>query len=265
MDVEYWRLKIKLPDLLCQAVDGRTTSGLEKALARAEESDEDRIAATLLRNFNKVVKALKSMAESNLQRLPLTEVEQYMEVVNSEGLTLPKHMQLALLSRRTRELVAECRYQELFQCMNPWVTEASFDWRSPRLAAVNEADALDKLKTFEKLMVEQVLMDKIYKGDEGKSHVSLLCDEAMSVYATVDVLLLEDKVSKIFREHMCIWKALRALLGNSLDLSGQETTASHDLGRGNTTHKTVKCGICFVFGTLLSFLVLGAGQGGVPT
>ena len=160
-----------------------------------------------------------------------------MEVVSGEGLSLPKYMQQSLLSRRTRELVAECRYKELLQCMNPWEAGSRFDWRNPCLSAVDEADVLDKLKTFEKLMVEQVLMDKIYKGDEGKAHVLQLCGEAMAVCDKVDVLLLEDKVSKIFREHMCIWKALLALLGNSLDLAGEETTASHEMARGGNTEK----------------------------
>ena len=222
MDVEHWRIKIKLDELLRQEVDGRTTSGLEKAVLRAEASDNDRIAATLLRNFNKVVKSLKSMAESNLQKIPWSEVEQYMEVVNSEGLALPMSMQHSLLQRRTRELVAECRYKELFQCMNPWEKVSEFDWRRPELSGVQGADSFSKLKTFEKLIVEQVLMDKLYKGEEGRAQVLVLCEEALAQCGSVDVLLLDEKLLKLFRDHLCIWKALTALLGTAWDLTCQE-------------------------------------------
>ena len=181
LDVEYWRGKIKLRELLENLVDGRTTSGLEKALVRAESSEKHRLQATLLRNFNKVVKSMKSMAECNLQRVPLSEIEQYMEVVTAEGVALPMVMQRDLLQRRTHELVAECRYKELFQCMNPWEPGVVFDWRFPALAGIEEADALSKLKTFESVIVEQVLLDKIFKGEEGKMHVEHLCQEASVV------------------------------------------------------------------------------------
>eukprot|EP00971_Amphidinium_carterae_P320320 6367456-Amphidinium_carterae.1 len=170
-ELEKWKAKLSPTQVLTGDYDGRTISGLEKAVQKFEGSDKankDVTGFCLLKNYFKLVLKLKWLCCNDLTTVDLQELHTHLEACEAENIVLPMDMMKSLLTRRTSQLQSECKYKELILVLNPFAQQgARFDTKKPLLSDIH-TDANTKMATYEDKLFEKVLADKIKDGIEGK-------------------------------------------------------------------------------------------------
>ena len=135
-DVDKWKRKIDLCELLAREVDGRTTNGLFKAIERLPTKGPEIMMYSVLRNFGKLVRVCKNLGESNVARMPQQELDAALQVLKDESVPIPDVLKKDLLSRRCNALMEAGKYRELLSAMNPYLPMSEFDLFHPTLSGL---------------------------------------------------------------------------------------------------------------------------------
>ena len=120
-EVEKWAKKLKLREILWGETDGRSVSGMEKALARMDEKDEDRMAVANLKALCKSVKLCQYLCKAPIRTMPQEELVASFTELETHQVPLSESMMSAILTRKTQELMDAGDMQGLLDCMNPFV------------------------------------------------------------------------------------------------------------------------------------------------
>ena len=103
--VATWKEHVPIESVLSGEADGRSVSGMTKAVERMKAADTDRMAASMLGNYNRIIKTAQKFAEVDIQSMNEDELEETLQVLEQESVAIPERIQRDLLKRRTTELL----------------------------------------------------------------------------------------------------------------------------------------------------------------
>ena len=204
--------------------DGRSRSGLEKAIERMEAKDNpDVMQITIFKNLLKRVRLLIHLQESNLLTMDAEELRGCLDSLVAEEAEIPVQFQKRLLTRRARDLKLEGNHVKLLEILNPFVCADVFAVHDPCLAALQLEEA-HKVKTFNEMIFEQLVMSWIGQGQPAAATLLDFALKAHALMSGVDFVEIGDYFrAKELGDHLVIWRALIALLKDEMDVSLQET------------------------------------------
>ena len=223
MELAKWRQKVPLEVVLDPNYDGRKVTGLATKIENLINTGKprERMLASVLKNYHNMLQQLRSLAKSNISTMHEDDLQQKLQVVVDERLSLPQPLMRALLVRQCDKQMEDHKFAELLVCMSPFVPPTVFDCRQPCLSGI-PCDKASHLKTFQELVVETLLVNWMIKGREASSQVVSFCKVAIEAFADADVLTMDAATAKDFGEYLCIWRSLVALASDDLDLAYQE-------------------------------------------
>ena len=211
-ELEKWTAKLTPYDVLDDNYDGRTASGMRKALARMETADEDRVATSMLANFEKLISALELVKAKHVLKLEEKELDKGLTIIEEEGIAVPPDFKKQLLHRRAQKLKEQGQFMELIKVMNPFgCAKSEFRLRFPTLSTLPVPE-VDKAVTYNEVVMQSVVIDLIKAGSSSSEKLLQLARDALSLMEGVDLVEVEDvTVAKELGDHITIWRALVAV------------------------------------------------------
>eukprot|EP00971_Amphidinium_carterae_P291502 5786832-Amphidinium_carterae.1 len=179
-----WQTQAPLAHALDGKLDGRSLSGLRKAVGRLKDNTTFPIIASKLTTYLKQVETALSISPKLMATKSDTDLEEALLMLTSDGVTFTPASQEALLKRRVAKLMAEKSYLQLIPIISPWGTE-EFNAREPKLCALSEGN---KMAAFQKVIFQDVLMAVLVTGVEGAPMVSNLCAACLKIFEVVDLV-----------------------------------------------------------------------------
>ena len=222
-EVQKWTSKLPLKGLLAGETDGRSVSGMEKALLRMDEKDEDRMAVANLKSLCKLVKLCQHLCKAPIRTMPQDELDVSFQQLEAAKVELPEAMMSALLTRRIGLLVEAGDMSSLLECMNPFAAapDAGFDFRKPVLRAVSN-DLRARLDFYNKTIFEKVVLDMMKAGSAKSEALFQFAVEAAAKLDEVDLVELCSSGVKELNEHLAVWRCLIALLSDTMNVDLQD-------------------------------------------
>eukprot|EP00971_Amphidinium_carterae_P102211 2023397-Amphidinium_carterae.3 len=102
-----WKGRLDPYKVLQNDYDGRSVTGLERAVKRNDEGSENKLEGALLKNFFKLVQVCQKVATANLQTTPEDLLNDWLQSLRNEGQVLPYSIQSELLYKRSMQLLVE--------------------------------------------------------------------------------------------------------------------------------------------------------------
>eukprot|EP00971_Amphidinium_carterae_P352134 6492445-Amphidinium_carterae.5 len=216
--LQYWKNHINIGQVLDGKQDLRSVTGLKRAVTRRMASKT--VEGTLLNNFLKLVQACVQLGPNLLATVCDAELFKTIEQLEQEDIALTRGFQERLLLRRVAQLVAEHKFAEVIDCLNPWARLA-FDWKRPTLAGIHDEQGSSKLNTFKSVLFNEVFCKLILEGQPKGDTVKALSQQCLSIVDSVDLVAMDSAAAKTLSECETVWKALWALLTPTLDIALQ--------------------------------------------
>eukprot|EP00971_Amphidinium_carterae_P296705 5894053-Amphidinium_carterae.4 len=216
-----WKGRLDPYKVLLNDYDGRSVTGLDRAVKRNDEGSENKLESALLKNFFKLVQVCQKVSTADLQKTSEDDLNNWLQALRNEGQALPYTIQSQLLYRRSMQLLAEKKYPQLLTCINAFTETTTFDPFCPCLSGVESSNVEQRLSTFREMVVEKLLLSLIKKGAAGASEVCTVAKLVMGLLAQVDLVALDDAAHKEYREQRVVWRTLIALAEDSPELDYQ--------------------------------------------
>ena len=222
-EVKKWSDKLIFTELLQGDTDGRSVSGMEKALARMEEKDDDRMAVANLKSLCKLVKLCQHLSKTPIRSMPEEELQVSFSQLATEQIPLPEAMMSGLLTRKGTQLVEAGEMGALLDCMNPFVAPpaSGFSFNAPVLSAIS-SDQRARLDYYNKMIFEKIVLDMVKAGESKSQALLEFATTAAAKLDEVDLVELCSTGVKELNEHLAVWRCLIALLSDTMNVSLQD-------------------------------------------
>eukprot|EP00971_Amphidinium_carterae_P347054 6488871-Amphidinium_carterae.2 len=242
--------RIELKKCMDGSIDRRTTNGLVQAINRCTCEDTQDV----LRTFQRLVKACLAVSPENFKQLKDSEIKENLDIIEDNGEPLLPAVQHSLILRHINKLLAERRYVELMEVLNPWKTEV-FNTKKPCLAGLPPDDGERRIGTFKKTMFTDIFSKLVKAGDTEATTVRDLCVLCIKEFGSTDLLDADTVTASCHTSSMHIWRGLRALVMPCMDVSLQDMGKTcHALVYRTILRMTVAC--CFISKQCRSSIVL---------
>eukprot|EP00971_Amphidinium_carterae_P351200 6491970-Amphidinium_carterae.1 len=215
--LSHWKQKIDLNRVMENAIDKRSINGLRQAELRCKDQE----TKDLLHNFVRLVEACQQL---NPEKFPQTtdgELKRVLDVLEDNDVAIPPSVRHSLILRRTTRLMAEKKYAELVDCVNPFKVEA-FSTKEPSIAGLEAADGDRRIGTFKRIVFNEVLSKMLRKGAEEEEAVKAFCMICIKAFEKTDLLEADAATAACHTSAMHIWRGLKALLVPCMDVSLQD-------------------------------------------
>ena len=213
--------KLELSKILDKDYDGRSVSGLEKAIARKQLSGKEMQEVSVMKNLLKVVKMCEHLVAS-VASMDAGELLQCLSILEQEEIQPPVSFQKQLLARKAQELRLGEQFVELMRVMNPFSENDGFNMYKPMLCCI-AVDEQQKVRTYNETIMEQLVLQWIAEGEKSSQKLLQFARHALGLMEGVDLVEIADYYrAKELGEHMVIWRSIVAILGDELDVGKQD-------------------------------------------
>ena len=193
--------------------DKRTLDGCRKKVERLNKKGV--ASALLLKAFYKVCLKASSLQVENMVGLSKAELMEAVDAVSQEGATFPIKVKLALLGRKTTQLLEEKRFAELLACIAPF-HGGTFLPNEPSLGAA-QPDSYKRCQKFQRMIFKEVLCGMLLDAENKKGDILCFIQLCLDTWEKLDLVEVEHTEALCMDESISIWRALQALLSTSLD------------------------------------------------
>ena len=213
--VMMWKNKIPLSKVMDGNADGRSITGLKKAVQRSATSGLT-TEACMLKNYLKHVVLAQQLAPQCVGSLPTGELHAMVATMVGEQATLPGHLKAILVTRRVTDLMEKKRDQELMTAISPFEV-GEFDSLNPKLGCLQDTMGA-KLVTFQNLIFKEIIVERILQGAHGADHLLSFARVCMEFFDHIDILDLDNLQAAALHEAVEVWKFIVAMCTNTLDI-----------------------------------------------
>eukprot|EP00971_Amphidinium_carterae_P350467 6491562-Amphidinium_carterae.1 len=211
-----WKQKFDPQVFFSKDADLRSLRAIDNAVIRYEGRDRKALSMALT-NYVKILRLCDSFGKLDLSRAKRDQITSALIQFKAESIKLPVNICTSLLERKANELMEENNFASILEVLNPFDTEADeFDPLNPTLSSLPVLAAA-KCATFNKLIIEKLLVSHIELGSEGHGKVQRLAHTALNTFKDVDYLYLDMNSAKLFSEQETIWKAILCLTCDTLE------------------------------------------------
>eukprot|EP00971_Amphidinium_carterae_P327594 6459024-Amphidinium_carterae.3 len=216
-----WKERLDPMKVLTNQYDGRSVTGLERAVKKREQEDDKGMETVLQKNFLRLVHVCQRLHCTDLQKVPDDDLNSMLQALQNESQGLPRGMQVQLLLRRSTKLLEKHEYSDLLACINPFTQPGPFDPFSPCVSGVEGSTREQRMSTFKEMIVEKLLIDLIKKGAPGSKETNVVATMVLSMLDEIDPIELDDAAIPDYNELTTLCRALICLVEDSSDLKYQ--------------------------------------------
>jgi hypothetical protein len=218
-----WKNKIPLSKVMDGTADGRSISGLKKAVHRLASSGLT-TEACMLKNYLKHVLLAQQLSPQSVGTLSTGELHAMVATMVGEEATLPGHLKALLVTRRVSDLMEKKKDEELMIAISPFEV-GEFDSLNPKLGCLQDTMGA-KLVTFQNLIFKEIIVNRILQGAHGANHLLSFAKVCMHFFDHLDILDLDNLQAAALHEAVEVWKFIVAMCTVTLDTSYEAPLAA---------------------------------------
>ena len=190
-------------------IDGRSTNGLKRAVARLLEDPLTVTEGQILGNYSRLVSMAALLSPKEIMAAEQNDLAKVLALLEEEEAVLPEPVRYSLVMRRAQGLLTAKQWDELMTCITPFGEKLPWNWRSPCLLSLCNQNQV--IKTWQKMMFQDILSKLILEGESAAPQVRHLCGMSIKMLGAVDVVMLDNPSAKAHDEAMCCFRSLWAL------------------------------------------------------
>ena len=153
--------------VLAGVIDGRSTNGLKRAVARLLGEPSTVADGQLLNNYAKLVSMAQCLSPKEIMNAEEAEITKVLGLLKEENVTIPDRVRYSLVMRRAQGLLNARHWEALFHCISPFGEKSEWDSLSPCLLALESQS--QNVKTWQKLLFQDILTKLILQGQGGST------------------------------------------------------------------------------------------------